>query len=187
MNTLTLPSRRGLHIPASAFGLDTKAGARNILADKALRNMLGLVPGVRGGSAPLQGYHTEGDVIRTTADGFDLNTLWTEYQALLTLLNQRRQPIVDLLTYTVPRNIERVPQLGNTAAFERASEFGLPKAIRTGVVRLVRHRRPVHLAIPRRGGGRPGKQRERDHRGGRQPPHVQHGHVDAVQQCQPER
>lgn len=132
-NTLSLPTRDGLFIPKNAFGLDTKAGARNMLADKALRHLLGMVPAVAGGSAPLQGYNTEGDVIRTTTDGVDLNTLWAEFTRLLQAMSARRQPLVDLLTYTVPKDIEQVPQVGNNATFERASEFGLPKAIRTDV------------------------------------------------------
>lgn len=133
MNTLTLPSRGRMILPASAFGLDVKAGTRNVLASKALRHMTGLMPAIAGGSAPLLGYNTEGDVIRTTTDNVDINSLWNEYQTLLNLLNQRRQPLVDLLTYTVSRDIEQVAQLGNRAEFERASEFGLPKAVRTDV------------------------------------------------------
>jgi len=132
MSTLTKP-REKLIVPANAFGLDSRGGARNILASKALRHLTGLLPGVSGGSAALQGFHTEGDVVVQTTDGVDLNRLWNEFQTFLKLANARRQPIIDLLSYTVPRDVEEVPQVGNNSEFERASEFGLPKAVRAEV------------------------------------------------------
>ena len=128
-----LPSKDSLYVPSSAFGRLTAAGARNILASKALRSLTGLVPGVAGGSAPLQGYNTEGDVVRNTTDNVDLNSLWAEYQRVLAMYNARRQPLIDLLTYTVPRDVARVPQVGNNASFERASEFGVPVGVRADV------------------------------------------------------
>jgi hypothetical protein len=122
----------GFVIPANAFTLDQRPGVRNMLRDFSLRRITGLIPAVFGGAA-LQGYHTEGDIVRYTTDNVDVNSLWAEYQRVLNMYNAQRQPIIDLLTYSVPRNIERVPQVGNEAAFERASEFGVPKGIRTGV------------------------------------------------------
>jgi hypothetical protein len=107
-------------------------GATGLIQDKVLRKFLGLMPGVGGGSQPL-GFHTEGDVIRTTVNGVDLNVLWREFTAALALLNQQRQPIVDLLTYTVTQPVETIPQVGSSANFEKASEFGIPVAVRTGV------------------------------------------------------
>lgn len=77
-----------------------------------------------------QGYHTQADaVITQTRDGFDINTLWAEFQATLEIFNQRRSALVELLTFDVTDPIERVPQVGSVD-FEDASEFGVPRAVR---------------------------------------------------------
>ncbi len=81
------------------------------------------------GADRAQGYNAAGDIINQTADGFDLNTLWTEFQAAIALLNAERQAIVDLLTFPVTQLIERVPQI-SSAQFEEASEYGEPRGIR---------------------------------------------------------
>jgi hypothetical protein len=136
VNQLMLPTRDRLYIPP--FMLDGEArggrvrGARSLIADQMLRKQLGFLVGIGGGSQPL-GFHTEGDVIRTTVNGVDLNVLWREFTAALDLLNRQRQPLVDLLTYTVTENVATVPQVGSSANFEKASEFGIPVAVRTGV------------------------------------------------------
>lgn len=138
IQTLALPRRDMLAIPASmtdaAFGLTgaRTRGAKSILADRVLRQALGYLPVIGGGSQPL-GFHTEGDVIRTTVNGVDLNVLWREFSRALEILNQQRQPLVDLLTYTVTEPVVTVPQVGSAANFEKASEFGVPVAVRTGV------------------------------------------------------
>lgn len=135
MNTLTLP-RKPLIIPATviaAGGARTNPRARSFW-DETLRKRLGLVPGAMGGSSPLSGIHAVGDsVITTTSDGIDTNVLWAEFQAALAILNAQRQPLIDLLTYTVPKPVESVPQVGSATKFEKSSEFGVPRAIRTDV------------------------------------------------------
>jgi len=135
MSILALPRRNALVLPASLVG-HTRTNPRtiNLLQDAFLRERLGLVVGAQGGSSPLSGIHAVGDnVITTTADGIATNDLWAEFQAALALLNAQRQPIIDLLTYTVPAPFESVPQVGNAAKFEKSSEFGVPRAIRTDV------------------------------------------------------
>lgn len=122
-----------LFIPAFAYDLAKKFGDYNILANPVLRQQLGVELGIGGGSSPVQGFHTEGDVITSTIDGIPTNDLWDEFQRALQLLNAQRQPLIDLLTYTVPRPVENVPQAGNPNSFEEASEFGVPVAMRTGV------------------------------------------------------
>jgi hypothetical protein len=134
MSIGSLPGR-GIHhvIPWQMIAsLDPTLG-RNVMNDPKLRRVAGLVAGIAGGSAPLAGYHTESDIIRTTIDTVDTNTLWREFQAALNLLNKQRQPLVDLMTYSVPNPIESVPQVGNGIKFEKSSEFGVPRGIRTGV------------------------------------------------------
>lgn len=79
------------------------------------------------------GYHSEADILPDrTADGVDLNSLWDDYRAVLDVYNQRRQTLIDLLTYQVTQLIENVPVVGD-AEFEEASEYGVPKSSRIGV------------------------------------------------------
>jgi hypothetical protein len=132
-SALALPSREDILFNAFLLDLDIKPGVRNVLADPIMRRQLGLIPGMAGGSTPLQGFHTEADVIVQTIDGVDTNVLWDEFQRVLSILRGQRQPIVDLLTYGVTNPWELVPQAGNANQFEKASEFGVPVGQRTGV------------------------------------------------------
>lgn len=133
MSFLTLPGKARLIIPGSMVDPGGRVkGIVNLLADPGFRRELGLLPTPFGGSQPV-GFHTEGDVIRTTVDQVDTNTLWREFTAVLARLNATRQPLVDLLTYTVTEPVATIPQVGSNANFEKASEFGVPVAVRTGV------------------------------------------------------
>lgn len=85
-----------------------------------------------GGDDLLGGYHTEGDIVTFTTDGIDLNELWSEYQATLSIYAAQRAQLVQLFTYPVTNLIENVPQVGE-ASFEEASEFGEPRSSRLGV------------------------------------------------------
>lgn len=91
---------------------------------------LGLMPPISGGAPGDAGAHTRGDVVQRLTDGTDPNDLWTEFQATLASWNQSRQTIIDFLTFGVSQNVESVGQ-GQTVDFEQASEFGVPKAVRT--------------------------------------------------------
>jgi len=133
MTIMTLPTRERLFLPGQMVDPARKVkGAFNLLADKGFRRELGLDVLPYGSSQPT-GFHTEGDVIRATTNGVDTNALWREFQAVLARLNAGRQPLVDLLTYTVTEPIVTIPQVGSSANFEKASEFGVPVAVRTGV------------------------------------------------------
>lgn len=76
-----------------------------------------------------RGYNAAGDVLTQTADGRNLNDVWTEFQSTLALQNASRQRMVDLLTFPVSSIIEDVPQFGG-GDFEEASEYGVPQGIR---------------------------------------------------------
>jgi len=133
MTTLQIPGTGRLVLPGSMVDPARRIrGAINLLADPGFRRELGLEIAPFGGSQPT-GFHTEGDVIRTTVDGIDTNTLWAEFTRVLDALREQRQPLIDLLTYTVVRPYERIPQAGSNMNFEKASEFGVPVAVRTGV------------------------------------------------------
>jgi hypothetical protein len=83
--------------------------------------------GAPGGGA--RGYNTEGDVLTQTVDGRPLNDLWAEFQTTMGLANERRQTLIDLLTFSVTNVIEDVAQVAGDD-FEEASEFGEPKSLR---------------------------------------------------------
>lgn len=78
------------------------------------------------------GYQTEGDIVTHTADGFDVNELWSIYQASMGIYNAKMTQLIGLLTFPVTQLIETVPQVGE-ATFEMASEFGLPQSSRVEV------------------------------------------------------
>jgi len=122
-----------LFIPAFAYDLTRREGFENVLSVPSLRRQLGVILGIGGGSSPIGGYHTEGDVIVATTDDVDTNVLWAEFQETLRIRNAARQPLIDFLSYSVQRPVESVPQPGQTVDFELASEFGEPKGVRTSV------------------------------------------------------
>lgn len=80
-------------------------------------------------SGSVGGYHDEGDVQYVLSDGTDPNALWQEFQDSLEIFNARRNAIVAALTFPVTQLIETVQQVGEVD-FERASEFGVPRAVR---------------------------------------------------------
>lgn len=129
MSTATLARKNPLVLPHSHTGFGSVApGHINVLADDRLRKQLGLVMGIAGGA---RGYNTEGDVITQTVDGVLLNNIWAEFQATLDIQNAQRDNLVQFLTYPVSEPIVTVPQFGAGDDFEIASEFGVPKSVRT--------------------------------------------------------
>ena len=50
-----------------------------------------------------RGFHVSADVLTQTADGVNLNTLWDEFQAALSLSNENRNLIARLFTYDTTR------------------------------------------------------------------------------------
>lgn len=92
-----------------------------LLARKARRS----APSLLAFQAFEQGYNTAGDVVTQTADGRPLQDLWDEFQATVALINEKRQRIIDFLTYPVTNVIEDVPTI-SSGGFELASEFGVP-------------------------------------------------------------
>ena len=89
---------------------------------------LGLIEPMFG--AMPQGYNVQADVLTRTADGRDLNDLWAEFTQTVRIRNERRQTLVDLLTFPVTNIIEDVSQAAGDD-FEEATEFGVPKGMRT--------------------------------------------------------
>lgn len=90
---------------------------------------LGIVQGVRGG-APRLGTHVSADVVTQTVNGVDLNTIWTQFMALLNAVNDQRQGLIRFLSFPVIQPVETVAQPGDGVDFEEASEFGEPRGSR---------------------------------------------------------
>lgn len=77
------------------------------------------------------GYNTEGDVlVNSTADGVDLNVLWSELAAVLQTWNNERSAIAQLLSYVTTNTADAIPQSTADESFDLASEFGEPTALR---------------------------------------------------------
>lgn len=90
---------------------------------------LGILPSIFGGAGENNGFNAAADLVTQTVDGFDLNNIWSEFQSSVAIQNEARQTIVDLLTFQVTVNVERVAQI-SSGDFERASEYGEPRGIR---------------------------------------------------------
>lgn len=86
-----------------------------------------------------KGISTHGDVlVNQTADGVDLNDIWSEVQQVLELYNAERTSIANLLSYRTVNVADAIPQSISSDSFEEATEFGIPRAIRppSDVLRL---------------------------------------------------
>jgi hypothetical protein len=90
---------------------------------------LGILPAIMGG-APREGYHAAADVVTQTADGRDINVIWSEFMTLLNAVNEERQALIRFLTFPVARPVDTVTLPGDGVEFEEASEFGEPVGAR---------------------------------------------------------
>lgn len=79
-----------------------------------------------------RGFNVQADLVTQTVDGIDINLLWDEYQESLNLWNAGRSALVAFLTFPVSELVEFIPNASGDD-FEKASEFGVPQAIRGGV------------------------------------------------------
>jgi hypothetical protein len=84
---------------------------------------LGLIQQITGGA------YAAADILGQTADGRDLNEIWSDFQRSLEIQNEARQRLIELLIFPVQNIIEDVPQFGG-GDFEEMSEYGVPKSIR---------------------------------------------------------
>jgi hypothetical protein len=128
-STLLIPAHAGsdgLVLPRAAVNMRGSDGTEHALTFQQLAG-LGILPGLSGAE---RGTNTQGDIVTQTIDGVDLNDLWDEFIASVDLQNSERQRIIDLLTFPVTQLIENVAQF-STEDFEEATEFGVPKGVRT--------------------------------------------------------
>jgi hypothetical protein len=78
-----------------------------------------------------RGFNERADAIIKAADGTDINDFWDEAQAAVNARNAQRNRLVDALTFKVTDMAEKVTVPSGGEDFEVASEYGLPKAIKT--------------------------------------------------------
>lgn len=80
------------------------------------------------------GYTASADLLTVTADGVDLNSLWTDYQDAITAWNADRNRLINFLTFPISAPTEEVPDISKAGAeFEEATEYGVPKSYRPAV------------------------------------------------------
>jgi len=77
-----------------------------------------------------RGFNERADAIIQASDGTDINEFWQEVNDAVNLRNRQRNQLVDLLTYRVTDIAEKVTVPTSGEDFEKATEYGLPKAIR---------------------------------------------------------
>lgn len=76
-----------------------------------------------------RGYQTEGDVLVShSSDNVPLDDIWEEIRVALNAWNSERTSIASLLSQPTIATASALPQGVGTTSFEKASEFGVPKA-----------------------------------------------------------
>lgn len=118
-----------LHRNRDMLFLPAKASATIPMPGSEFPNFkeISLVRGIAGGS---RGTNAAGDIITETADGVSLNDLWNTYQAFLQAFNDRRDPLLNFLTWRTTKSREDIVGVGSQADFEEATEFGVPVGVR---------------------------------------------------------
>lgn len=90
------------------------------------RRLAALLGGVQGYE---QGTNERADLLVESADGTNLNEIWSEIQSTLAIWNRQRDTLISRLTYNVTGPIDTVA-VPSEVDFEEASEYGQPKGIR---------------------------------------------------------
>ncbi len=85
-----------------------------------------------GAEPPLdtRGYMDESAIVKATADGVDLNSIWKEVQTTLGIYNEERSAVAALVSYPTTLPADAVPQSLSAMNFEEASEYGVPQGVR---------------------------------------------------------
>lgn len=84
-----------------------------------------------------RGYNTQGDVLVShSADGVDLDRIWGEIATANELWNQQRSALTRVLSFWTTNAADVIPQGIASESLEKASEFGVPEAMRQPAVAL---------------------------------------------------
>ena len=127
MSTNVLGARSPLFLPAGARAF-VEPGHIDVMSNMHLMRQIGLIEEISGSD---RGTSTQSDIVTQTTDGVSLDRVWADFQAVLASYNARRTTMVDFLTYKVTNPVETVMQATGGDDFEIASEFGVPKGLRT--------------------------------------------------------
>jgi hypothetical protein len=82
-----------------------------------------------------RGFNERAGVFAQAADGTDLNDYWDEVQRAIAIRNARRDYLINFLTFPVTDLVDEVILPGQSGDFEKMSEYGQPKGLRTSVNR----------------------------------------------------
>lgn len=97
--------------------------------DNRPHRLAALLAPLHGGD---HGYNDEGGVlVNRTADGVDLNQIWNEAAQALQLYNAERSKLSALVSFSTTAVADPIPQAVGGDHFEEASEYGVPKGIRS--------------------------------------------------------
>jgi len=118
--TLTHPPRLG---HAGTLAPTLMAAADGV--DLSYFQLFGAEP-----AADTRGYMDESAIVKVTADGVDLNSIWIEVQAALKVYNEERAAVAALVSYPTTLPADAVPQSLSSMNFEEASEYGVPQGAR---------------------------------------------------------
>lgn len=122
-NTLARPT---LYTPE--FTMPALAGIAPVKGmERVDLRSLGIVPGIAGGA---RGINARGDIVTQTADGIPLNELWNAYMDFLDAFNERRDPLVNFLTWRTTDSREDLIGSGVQVDMEEATEYGEPVGVR---------------------------------------------------------
>lgn len=77
-----------------------------------------------------RGFNVGADILTHTADGVSLNTLWNEFSGVLSQYNSTRDIFTALFSTPTTESFVQLPNGGSDVELERASEFGVPAAVR---------------------------------------------------------
>ncbi|WP_123029485.1 hypothetical protein [Mycolicibacterium stellerae] len=83
------------------------------------------------------GIQTKADAVKKTVDGISLNVVWEELKDVTAHYSERRSHLVSLLTHGTITAADPVPQSLTFERMDRATEFGVPKAVGTEPVLLM--------------------------------------------------
>lgn len=65
-----------------------------------------------------------------TVDGVDLNVIWAEVEAVVKKWNANRSALSALLAFFHTNSADAIPQSSDLDKFEKATELGVPEALR---------------------------------------------------------
>lgn len=76
-------------------------------------------------------------MLSVSADGVDLNTIWSQVKAAIDAWNAERSALTSLLTFNTTNSADAIPQAASSESFEVATEYGEQEALRAPTAHLL--------------------------------------------------